>query len=100
MNDGVRLADVGKELVSETFAFAGALDESGYIDDLHGRRNDTAFGITYLAEFDQTLIRHGDYAHVRLYRAERKISALRFGIAQTVKEGTLAYIRQTHYSTL
>ena len=87
MNDSVRLADVGKELVPESFAFAGTLDESGYIHNLHGRRNDTALGFADLAQLDKPLIGNGDNTHIRLYRTEREISALRFGVTKTVKKG-------------
>ena len=46
MDDRVRLADVSQELVSQSFALAGSLDQTGYIDDLHGGRNDSALGVT------------------------------------------------------
>ena len=100
MNDSIRLSDIGEELVTESFSFAGALNQSCYIDYLHGRRDHAALGMTYFAEFDQPLVRHRNDTNVRLNRAEREIGALRLGVTQTIKQGTLAHIRQPHYTTL
>ena len=41
-HDGVDLADVGQELVAETFARAGAFDQTADVDELHARRHDLA----------------------------------------------------------
>ena len=80
MNDSIRLADIGEELVTESFSFAGALNQSCYIYDLHSRRNHAALRMTDLAEFDESLVRHRNDTYVRLYRTEREIGALRLGI--------------------
>ena len=100
MDDSIRLADVSQELIAESLALAGTLHQSCDIDDLHRGRYHAALGLAEVAQLDESLIRHGDHAHVRLYRAERKIGRLRLGVTQTVKKGRFAHIRQTHYSTL
>ena len=38
VDDGVHLADVGEELVAQTLAVAGALDQTGDVDKLQRRR--------------------------------------------------------------
>ena len=80
MNDGIRLTDVSKELVTESFTLAGTFDEAGYIDDLHGGRDDTAFGFAQFTEFDESLIGNGDDSYVRFDGAEREVRALCFGV--------------------
>ena len=42
VEDGVRLAYVGKELVAQSFPLAGPLDQSGDIDNLDGGRHDAS----------------------------------------------------------
>ena len=100
MDDSVRLTDVSKELVSESFTFAGTFDEAGYIDDLHGRRNDASFGMTNLTEFDETLVRHGDDTDVWFDSTEREVRALRLRVTKTVEKGRFADVRQSDYSAL
>ena len=72
MDDSVSLADIGKELVAEAFAFACALNQTCDIDDLHSCRNH-ALGLAHFDEFVQAVIRNGDYSDVRFYSTERKI---------------------------
>jgi hypothetical protein len=44
VGDGVGLADVGQELVAQALALAGAGDQAGDVDELHGR-GDLALGL-------------------------------------------------------
>lgn len=73
MDDSIRFADVGEELVTKSFAIAGTLDESGYIDYLHGGRYNAALGVTEFAEAVQTLVGNRDDSEIRLDGAEGKI---------------------------
>ena len=100
MDDSIGLADVGEEFVAESFAAAGAFDESRDVHYLDGGGDDAAFGFAQFAQLDQSLVGHGDDTHVRLDGAEGKVRRLRFGAAQAVKQGRFAHIRQTYYSTL
>ena len=86
MDNSIRLADIGKELVAQPFTFAGALDQTGYIYYLHGGWYDSPFGVTHLAETYQTLVRNGDDTYVGLNGTKRKVSRLGFGIAKAIKE--------------
>ena len=100
MDDSIGLADVGEELVSESFTFAGTLHETGDIDYLDGGGDDTSFGVTEFAEFDEPLVRDGDDTHIGFDGTERKVGTLRLGITQAVEKVTFADIRQPYYSTL
>ena len=94
VDDGVGAADVLQELVAQTLAVAGALDQAGYVDELYHRRG-VLLGVVHIAQEVQPLIRHGDDAHVRLNGAERVVRALRAGICYRVEQCALADVRQT-----
>ena len=49
MDDCVRLADIGKELVAETFAAAGAFHEAGNVHYFNSRRDDATLGFAQFA---------------------------------------------------
>ena len=99
VDDGVGLADVAQELVAQALAAAGALDQAGDVDNLDRGGHD-ARGIHQFGEFVQSLIGHGDDAHVGLDGAERKVGRLRLGIRQAVEQGGFAHVGQPHDSTL
>ena len=52
VDDGVRVADVGEELVAQSFAFRRAFDQSGDIDDFDGGRNHP-LGFVDLGQLDE-----------------------------------------------
>ena len=81
MNDCVRLTDIGEELVSESFAFAGTFDQPRNIHDFNGSRNNSSLGFAQFAEFDEAFVGNGNDAHIRFDRAEGEIGALRFCVA-------------------
>ena len=54
--DGVGGADVAEELVAETFALAGAFDEAGDVDELHGG-GDERLGLDEVGDFVEPLRR-------------------------------------------
>ena len=54
--DRVRLADVGQELVAQAFAFGGALDDAGDVDEGDGRGHDL-LGVHQLGEHGKALVR-------------------------------------------
>ena len=85
MNNGISLANVGKELVTETFTLRRALHQSGNIHDFH-RGGNNLLGIHQLGELVESLIGHGNHAHIRLDGAKREICRLRLGVRQTVKQ--------------
>ena len=53
--DGIALADVSQELVTETSAFGGALDDAGDVDERHRRRHD-ALGSEHLGQPIQPIV--------------------------------------------
>ena len=99
MNDGVRLADVGEELVAKTFAFRSTLHKTCDVDNLDRCRHD-ALRVDDFCELVESLVGHGDYAHVRFNRTEREVCRLRFGVRQAVEKSGLAHVRQSDNTTL
>ena len=99
MDDGIRLAYVAKKLVAKPLALRGSLHEACDIDNLHRRRHD-ASRVYQLRQHVQALVRNGDDAHVGLDGAKGEVCALSLCVAQAVKEGGLAYVWQSYYTTL
>ena len=86
VEDGVSLADVGQELVAQTFAAARALDQARDIDNVHSCR----YGPLRLADVGQDfkpLVRDIGGAEIRLDCTEGEICALSLARANTVEEG-------------
>ena len=75
VDDGVGLTDVSEEFVSESFALACSLHESGDVYYLAGCRHD-ASGVYYLGELRESLVGHGDNTDVRFYSTEREVCRL------------------------
>ena len=100
VDDGVCLADIREELISESFALACAFHQSRNIYDFNGSWDDTALWFAEFAKLDKTLVWYGDYAYVRFDGAEREVRRLCLGVAKAIEEGRFAYVRQTHDSTL
>ena len=99
MDYGIRLADIGKELISETLAFRRTFDKTCNVDDLDSCRNNRP-GITHLHKLIETVIGYGDHAYIRLDSTEWKVSRLRLGVRQTVEKSGFTHIRQAHYTAL
>ncbi len=83
--DGVGGADVAEELVAEAFAFAGAFDEAGDVDELH-RGGDEGLGLDELGDSGEALIGHGDDAGVGVDGAEGIVGGLRLGRGEGVED--------------
>ena len=75
VEDGVRLAYVGKELVAQSFPLAGSLDQSGDVDNLDGGRHD-ASRVDQLGELVQPFIGDGDDTDVGFNGAEGEVGSL------------------------
>ena len=99
VDDGVRVADVGEELVAQSFAFRRAFDQSGDIDDFDGGRNHP-LGFVDLGQPDEPPVGDGDYAHVGFDGAKGKVRRLRLRVGQAVEKGRFADVRKTHDATL
>ena len=76
VDNGVTLADVREELVSEALALAGALDEAGNVDEFDDCGRDF-LRMVQISELFQALVRNGDDADVRVNGTERIICSLR-----------------------
>ncbi|MNB69589.1 hypothetical protein D3C75_161210 [compost metagenome] len=86
-------ADVGQELVTQTFTFGRALDQAGDVDEFHGGRQDTLW-LDDLGQLVQTRIGHRHHTGVRFNGAEREVGCFDTRFGQRVEQGGFAYVRQ------
>ncbi|MCY1535036.1 hypothetical protein D9M68_704240 [compost metagenome] len=99
VDDGVRLANVGEELVAQAFTRAGSGHQAGDVHELHDGRHD-ALGRDDLCELLQARIGHFHHAHVGLDGAEGVVFGGDAGLGQRVEKGGLAHIGQAHDAAL
>jgi hypothetical protein len=95
MHDGIDFPDVGEELVAETFTLRRAAHQAGDVDEGDAGRDDF-LGAGDCRQLLHAGIWNGDFAGVRLDRAEGIVCRLRccrFG--ERVEECRFADIRQT-----
>ncbi len=95
MDDGVRLPDVGQELVAKTGALAGALHQACDVHELDDRRG-LFVRLIDLCQLVQPGVRHRHHAHIGVDGAEGVVGALRAGVGNGVEQGALSYIREPH----
>src|SRR5205814_4983985 len=76
VDDGVDFADIGEELVAETFALRGAADEASDVDELD-LRLDLLRRAGDLPDAVEPRIGHRDAADIGFDRAERIVGRLR-----------------------
>ena len=79
VQDGVGLAYVGKELVAQALALAGAFDQAGDVDNLY-RGGHYRTRLAHLDQLGEALVGNGDDAHVGLDGAEGEVCRLRLGV--------------------
>ncbi len=94
VHHGVRLADIGEELVAQAFALAGTGDQAGDIDEL----DDGGLDLLRLddgREGRKPLVGHFDDADVGLDGTEGVILRRNAGLGQGVEEGGLADVGQS-----
>ena len=66
MDDGVHLADIGEELIAQSFSFGRAFDKTGDIHEFNDSRHDLC-GIIHIRQYLQTGIRDRNDPHIRVY---------------------------------
>ena len=97
VQDGVRLADIGQELVAETLTLAGPLDEAGDIDYLDRGRDDP-LGMYQRLQHLEPGIGNSCGADIWLNGAEREIRSLGLTGAYTVEKCRLAHVGESYYT--
>ena len=95
MHDGIRLADVGQELVAEALALAGALYKARNVHEFHDGRNGP-LGLVHVRQNLQTGVRHGHDADVGVDRAERIVCGLCARLGQRIEKGALPDVGKAH----
>src|SRR5690606_7769794 len=100
LDNGVGLADVGKELITEALAFRGTADEPGDVDELDGGGDDT-LSFVHRLKHGQAAIRNRNDADIRFDGGERVVCGEgRLLSGECVKKGGLANIGQADDSGL
>ena len=94
MGDGVGLANVGQELVAQSFAFGRSGHQPGDIHELDDRRNDF-LRLDDLGQLLQARIGHFHDADVGLDGAEGIVLRRDARLGQRVEEGGFAHIGQS-----
>jgi hypothetical protein len=93
MDDRIRLADVGQELVAEPFAPRGAANEAGDVVEGDGLRYDRRGG-DGLGHALEPLVGHGYDGHVGLHGRERIVRGRGACARKRIEERRLAGVRQ------
>ena len=97
VNDGINVADVGQKLVTQAFTLGGTAYETGNVHEFNGSRC-IELRIIHFRQYVQTTIRHGYHAHVGIDGAEGIVGADGTGACNSIKQSTLAYVRQADNS--
>ncbi len=99
IHDGIGLADVGQELVTQAFALRGARHQASNVNKLHRGWQD-ALGRDNLCQLIQSGIGQLDNAGIGLDGAEGIVLSSDAGLGQRIKQGALAHIGQSNDSAL
>ena len=99
VHDGVAFPDVGKKLVAQALAMAGALYQSGDIHKFHAGGGHL-FGTVHLGQHVQSAVGHRHHAGVGLNGTEGIIGRLRAGVGNGVEKRAFAHIGQSYDTKL
>ena len=97
VDDRIHLTDVGQELVSQTLAFTGTLDQPGDVHELDHRRHGS-LGIHDLGQGIEPRIGHLHDPGVGLDGGKGIVRHQRLGRCEGVKECGFAHVGQSHNS--
>ena len=86
VRDRIHLADVGEELVAETFAFGCPGDQAGDVDELDGRRDDL-LRVCDCGQLLEPRIWHRHDPYVRVDGAERVVLRGDLRAGERVEQG-------------
>ena len=86
VNDGVALANVGEELISQAFALAGTLHKSGYIYDVADCRHNATW-VHEFGQFGQSFVGNRYLSQLRIDGAEGEIGSLSLCAREAIEEG-------------
>ena len=93
--DCVHFSYMRKEFVAESFAFACALDKTRDVHKFKRSRGDF-LAVVKSGKFFESFVGNGNYAYIRLDRAERIVRRLRARLCDCVEKRTLAHVWQTN----
>ena len=94
LDDGGAFADIGQELIAQSFALAGAAHETGNINEIHAGM-DGLFGLCLGGQGVHARVRHSHRSLVGLDGAEGIVGGLGIlSLGQGIEEGGLAHVGQ------
>ena len=99
VQDGIRLTNVGQELITKPFALTCALDQPCDVDDLDGGGYD-ALGVYDLCKLIEAFIGDGDHADVGLDSTEGEVGGLCLRVGEAVEEGRLPDVWEAYDTAL
>ena len=91
VDNRVAAADVGQELVAQTFALRCALHETCNVDKLNDGRGEL-LRVMLVAQPLEPLVRHGHDADIRVNGAERIVVCCNASICDCIEKRRLSYI--------
>ena len=97
LGDSVRLTNVREELVTQALTLRSALHNTRNINERNSRRQNT-LRTKNLSQTVQTRIRQAHHAHVRVNGRERVVGGQDGRAGQSIEQGGLAYVGQSHNS--
>ena len=95
VDNGVRLPDVGQELVPQALAPAGPLHQTRDVHELHHRRG-LFLRLVQFRQVVQPGVRHRHHAHVGVDGAEGVVGALCPGVGDGVEKRGFPHVWQSH----
>ena len=95
----VDLTYMRQEFVSESLTLRRALHKSRNIDELDHRRR-VLLGMVHIRKYVKPLIRNGNNADIRFYRAEGIVRRFGTRIGEGIEKRALAHIRKSYYTEL
>ncbi len=93
VGDRVRFANIREEFVPESLAFRGPRDQSGNVDEFHGRGYEL-FRPDDARKHPEPRVRDRDDANVWIDRAERVVLGRDLGRGQRIEQGGFANVGQ------
>ena len=94
LRNRVRFANRGEELVAEPFALGCTLDDSGDVNERHGRWQDSLAAENF-RQYVQARVRQVDDTDVRLNRCERIVRRENVVARERIEQGGLSHVGKT-----
>ena len=95
MDNGIGHADVAQELIAQTLAAGGTLYQTSDVHELNNSGSGL-LGVIHLGQLVQTIVRNRHHTHIGVDGAEGIVGTLSASVGNSIKQGALAHVGQTH----